>query len=117
MPNATTSKTTPPVEVPVRVIIPRPSLGVQYSLGRTDDGEEHPATLSRGRDLSFDLVLRARRGSDGKSVNLTGLYAHGTPQDRFIPIGVGKLAGQEDSCWTRVIKVNLVGITPPMIRA
>ncbi len=113
---ARTSGAPAPVEVPLRVIVRKPPVGVQFALGRTDDGEEHVTKLSRGRDLSFDLVLRARPGTTAKQVNLTGTFAHGTPTTRFIPIGVGTLAGQADSCWTRVIKVMLTGITAAMVR-
>ena len=110
------AKSVAAVEVPLRVTLRRPPAGVQYCLGRTDDGEVHEPKISTGRDLSFDLVLRARPGADAKSVNLTGEYAHGTSTTRFIPIGVGTLAGQADSCWTRVVKISLSGITPRMIR-
>jgi len=104
------------IEVPLRVTLRRPPAGVQYCLGRTDDGEIHEPKISRGRDLFFDLVLRARPGKDATSVNFTGEHAHGTPTTRFIPIGVGTLAGQTDSCWTRVVKISLAGISPKMVR-
>lgn len=106
----------PDLEVPLRVTILHPPAGVQFSLGRTDDGETHENKLSRGRALFFDLVLRARSGPGGKPLRMLGEHAHGTPSGRFIPIGVGTLAGQADSCWSRVIKISLTGITLRMVR-
>lgn len=102
--------------MPLRVTLVNPPVGVQLSLGRTDDGESHEMKVSRGRDVSFDLDLRARGGYGGEPFRMLGEYAHGTPATRFIPIGVGKLAGQPDSCWTRVIKISLAGITPKLVR-
>ncbi len=104
------------IEVPLRVTLVKPPAGVQFSLGRTDDGEAHETKLARGRDVSFDLVLRARGGNKGVPFRMLGKHAHGTPTARFIPIGVGQLAGQPDSCWTRVIKISLAGITPELVR-
>jgi hypothetical protein len=103
------------VEVPIRVTLVQPPEGVRFSLGRTDDGKSHESKISRGRDLSFDLVLRARGPEGGEPLSMLGEHAHGTPTKRFIPIGVGTLAGQADSCWTRVIKILLAGITPKMV--
>ena len=104
------------IEVSLRVTLLRPPAGVQFCLGRTDDGEDHDAKTSRGRDLSFDLSLRARGGSSGEPLRMLGEHAHGPPAKRFVPIGVGTLAGQADSCWARVIKISLTGITPKLVR-
>jgi hypothetical protein len=103
------------IEVALRVTLVRPPAGVQFSLGGTDDGKEHETKLSRGRDVPFDLVLRARGGKGGEPFRMMGIHAHGPPAGRFIPIGVGKLAGQSDSCWERVIKVWLTTITPTIV--
>jgi hypothetical protein len=109
----TATKRVPDIEVPIRVTVADAPGGVQFSLGRTDDGEKHEAKVGRGRDLSFDLTLRARLG---EKFSILGEHAHGPVTARFIPIGVGTLAGQADSCWTRVIKVHLSSITPKLVR-
>lgn len=103
------------IDVPMRITLVSPPAGVQFCLGRSD-GDAEPPKLSTGRPLSFDLTLRARGVNGDEPFRFLGRHARGTPQQRFIAIGVGQLAAQPDSCWTRVIKVHLSDITPRMVQ-
>jgi hypothetical protein len=53
--------------------------------------------------------------SPGGQPNFLGPLTHGPTTGRFVYIGIGKYAGQVDSCWDRRLKIPLGGITWEMI--
>jgi hypothetical protein len=66
-------------------------------------------------DLSFEFTARAALGSKDEPPNLLGPFVQGTPDARFVYIGIGTFAGQTDTEWNRRLKVPLTGITSQMI--
>ena len=48
---------------------------------------------------------------------LPGPFVQGPPRQRFVYIDIGTCAGQADSCWSRRLKIPLVGIATIMIVA
>ena len=97
-------------ELPLRVTIVQPPAGVQFCVQGRDRDELVGQAVSTGSDLSFDLTIRVALGKSGPP-NFLGPFAHGTPDQRFLYVCVGTLAGQADSCWTRRAKVPLSLIT------
>jgi len=101
-------------ELPVRVTIVRPPAGVKFCMQGRDREELVGQAISTGKDLSFDFSVRVALGGNGPP-NFRGPSAHGTPDDRFVYVCSGTLAGQADSCWTRRAKVPLSLITRKLI--
>lgn len=95
-------------EIAFRIVVEQPPPGVAWAMqiGKTD---LLPPTSVRDTDLIFDFHLRLKRGPTGQVV-LVGAAAQGTPEDRFVYVNSGTLAGQADSPWTRRAKIKLAGI-------
>lgn len=53
--------------------------------------------------------MSERKG--GGSPNVLGPYAQGKPDDRFVYLNSGTMAGQPESCFTRRAKIKTKGIT------
>jgi hypothetical protein len=66
---------------------------------------------SKGGSLIFDLSVRVSERKGGGPPNVLGPYTQGKPDDRFIYLNSGTMAGQRDSCFTRRAKVKTHGIT------
>ena len=62
-----------------------------------------------GNTLIFEFELRMKSGTGGQVVFL-GPAAQGPPQDRFVYVNSGTMAGQKDSPWTRRAKLKLGSI-------
>src|SRR5262249_45224436 len=75
--------------------------------------------LSADGDLAFDFELRMgdTTSAKGATLRLLGTHVKGPPDKRFVYIGVGKHAGDENSCWDRRIKVPLEGVTRDVVQA
>lgn len=63
------------------------------------------------QSLVFDLSIRVAERKAGGAPNVLGPYAQGTPDDRFLYVNSGTMAGQQDTCWTRRAKIKTAGIT------
>jgi len=112
---ATTSDRSPePLQLSLRVTIVRPPAGVQFCIQGRNRDELVGRAVSAGDDLSFDLDIRVAHGKSGPP-RFLGPFTHGTPEERFLYVCVGTLAGQPDSCWTRRAKVPLSVITRKLI--
>jgi hypothetical protein len=104
-------------EVKLRIVLTSPPLGVYFGLqnGKGSKYQTIQTQRSKGKDLSFGCTVTVKDNQDDGLPNFLGPLVQGPPTGRFIYIGVGKLAGQSDSCWERRIKVPLGGITWKMI--
>jgi hypothetical protein len=71
-------------------------------------------TMATGAGLSFDLTVRVDQEEDGPP-NFLGPFVQGPRGKRFISLTSGTLAGQSDSCWTRVAKISLQKIAWELI--
>ena len=96
--------------VPLRVTVIDPPSGVAMCL-RSKDDDIVDRVISSGDDLSFDLMVRAKRIDGNDAPRLLGPFVYGPPAYRFVYIRVGTLAAQPESCWTRAAKIPLLGIT------
>ena len=116
------STATAEVEIPLRIVLRRPPVGVRFALQRGDTHAGKVAALEAIQDadgvgdLSFECTVRVRRQPDG-SLRFLGPFVHGPTTARFVYITVGKRASQPMSPWDRRAKIPLAGITPEMVAA
>lgn len=108
-----------PFECPIRLVLVTPPAGIDFAIqrGRGAKAESVLVQRSTGRDIAFDFSLTVLAGVGTDVPHFTGPFAQGPPSGRFIYIGVGTLAGQKDTPWSRRIKVPLQGITATLLRS
>ena len=106
-------------EVPLRIVVEGPLAGVAYRLqkGKTPVCELVDPVRSSAAKLEFELSVLAGERDTNTAPRLTGPYAQGPADARFVYVNSGTLAGQHDSGWTRRAKVTLAGITWEMVEA
>lgn len=101
-------------EVPIRIILMDPAKGVTFGVQRGKAELLPPSQVDDDR-LTFDFTVRIGAQQADGSPNFLGPFTQGTPQERFVYVNAGTLAGQAGSTWTRRAKVKLAGITQAMI--
>lgn len=110
--------TAPQVEGPsvvaMRVALLHPPPGVAFCL-RAKDDDIVDRTVAAGDAIQFDFSMHVRRAGKGNPPRFVGRFAFGPPTERFVYIGSGTFAGQDDSCWSRRAKIGLGGISWGMI--
>ncbi len=97
-------------ELPIRVTVLAPPPGVAFAVQRGKDGLCAPSRVS-AHSLAFDLSITVSEPAAGGAPKVSGPYAQGKPDDRFLYLNSGTKAGQPDSLWTRRAKVKTAGIT------
>ena len=98
-------------EIPMRIVIEQPVIGVPYSLQSKDD-EPFDAKLSAlGEPLQFDFHVRMGPGPKffGEQVRREG------PVRRFVYIRIGQLAGEPSSPWSRRMKIDIHDIQQELL--
>lgn len=100
-------------EVLLRFVLVAPPAGVAYGIqhGSGNRYESHGVQIGTGADIEFDFSMNVRDNRPDGTPNFTGPYAQGSPDSRFVYIGVGTHAGQTGTAWSRRMKVPLQGIT------
>jgi hypothetical protein len=96
-------------ELPIRVTVMGPPPDVTFAMQGGKDELLAPSNVSV-KSLVFDLSIRISKRKAGGGPNVLGPYAQGKPDDRFLYLNSGTMAGQEDSCWTRRAKIKTGGI-------
>lgn len=96
-------------ELPIRVTVLEPLPGVTFAIQRGKNELLPPSKVS-ARSLVFDLSIRVAERKSGGAPNVLGPYAQGKPDDRFLYLNSGTLAGQQNSSWTRRAKIKTAGI-------
>lgn len=97
-------------EVPIRVTVLRAPPGVTFAMQRGKNELLSPSKVSAD-SLVFDLSIRVSERKGDGAPTVLGSYAQGKPDDRFLYLNSGTMAGQEDSCWTRRAKIKTGGIS------
>ena len=105
------------VELRLRIILESPPTGVDFGLqqGKGSDWKTVQTQRSSGDDLTFEGTVTIKNDPSEGPPNLLGPLTQGPKGGRFLYIGVGKLAGQDDSQWVQRIKVPLAGISWDLI--
>lgn len=100
-------------EIPIRIIIEQPVVGVLHSLQSKDDQPLDPKSSKAGESLTFDLTVRIGPGPKffGDQVRREG------PERRFVYIRVGQMAGDPTSPWTRRMKIDIHDIGQELLDA
>lgn len=100
----------------LRINLIGPPSGVDYGI-QQGSGSVFTTIVkqrSTGHDLSFDFEIQFRFDDDGVPV-FTGPIVQGPKDGRFVYIGIGTYAGQQESVWQRRLKIPLRDITKKMI--
>ena len=100
-------------ELPIRLILVEPPAGVDFGIQKGKGVAYETLFVQRRRqgDISFDFSLTAKQNRTDGPPNVTGPLAQGPSAGRFIYVDVGTCAGQNDTPWSRRIKVPLEGIS------
>ena len=77
-----------PLKLRIHVRDPLPGLGYRLQHGKGANTQNGPIVETSGDDPSFDLEVNAAPSKDGETVNITGAYAQGKPQERFFYLSV-----------------------------
>jgi hypothetical protein len=102
-------------ELPIRIVVLRAPADVSFAIQRGRN-ELLPPARRQGDSLIFDLAVRVSERKGGGSPNVLGPYAQGKPEDRFIYLNSGTLAGQARSGYTRRAKIKTAGISWQLVR-
>lgn len=96
-------------ELPIRITVLRVPRDVTFAMQRGKHELLSPSRVDVD-SLVFDLSVRVSERKRGGPPNVLGPYAHGTPDDRFLYLNSGTMAGQQGTCWTRRAKIKTGGI-------
>jgi hypothetical protein len=104
-------------EINLRIILVNPPTGVDFAVqkGRGRIYEPMQKQRSAGKDLVFVFAVNVKGDRKSAVPQFFGPVVQGPPANRFIYIDIGTLAGQDDSCWSRRMKIPLRGISWDMI--
>lgn len=98
--------------VRLRLVVTDPLPGAHYAVQRGRSDLLAPTSASGAVIFDFsvlaDLSLEPPR--------LTGEFAQGPPDKRFVYVNSGTYAGQSDTTWSRRAKVPITGISASLIR-
>ena len=106
-------------ELVLRIVVQQPPAGVDFALqkGHGSAYELTQKQRSKGNDLAFEFSIGVKHGKDAAMPEFTGPFVQGPRGGKFVYLDIGTLAGQADSCWTRRLKIPLVGITWEMVNS
>lgn len=93
-------------DISLRIILERPTVGVIYGLqkGKGNDYETVQKQMSNGSDIHFEFNVKV---IPGDHPNFLGPFTQGGVSDRFIYIDIGTYAGQQQTIWSRRLKIPL----------
>lgn len=96
------------------LVVMDPLPGVLFAVQHGRDGLLPPyASTADGLSFAFSLSLGPALSDGG--VNYRGLFAQGTPADRFFYLNSGTYAGQLDTPWARRAKIKLAGMPHDLV--
>ena len=100
-------------EIKLRIIVEKPPAGIDYGLQK---GKGNPyETVQTQRSGKKDVVFEFSVSISTRNKSLTGPYVQGPAGAKFLYIDIGTYAGQQNTPWSRRLKVPLTGITVAMI--
>ena len=101
----------------LRIILKSPPADVDYGIQEGSGSVFTTIAKQRsiGKDLTFDFQISYTTDAD-ESIRLSGPIVQGPKDGRFVYIGIGTFAGQQDSIWQRRLKIPLTNISMKMIK-
>jgi Family of unknown function (DUF5990) len=104
-------------ELKLRIVLENPPPDIDFGLQQGGGNDYQTIQIQRSTtgDLSFEFSVRVREGKEGQP-NFLGPFVHGSPQERFVYIDIGTYAGQQNTQWSRRLKVPLKSITWDLIK-
>ena len=104
-------------EITLRIVLESPPAGVDFGIqkGRGSMYETRQTQRSTGADLVFEVVV-ALKASAGGTADFGGPLVQGPREGRFVYVDIGTLARQQDTRWSRRLKIPLSGISSATIR-
>jgi Family of unknown function (DUF5990) len=105
-------------ELPLRIVLVAPPSGVDFGIqhGKGSAYTTIQTQRTNGGNLTFEFTIKVKGNAGEEQPNFLSPLAQGPMRERFVYIDIGKLAGQDDSCWQRRIKVPLAAITWELIQ-
>ncbi|MES2646038.1 MAG: DUF5990 family protein [Bacteroidota bacterium] len=96
------------LEIPVRIILQSPPPGVDFGLqkGKGNKYEIIQKQRSDKVDLLFECKISVKN-LENPQPDFAGPFVQGPVNERFIYIGIGAYAGQQESVWSRRLKIPL----------
>ena len=108
-------------DLPIRLVLVDPPPGVDFGIQRGGGAHYETLFVQQGKqgkqeDVIFDFSLAVADNRKDGLPNFKGPFVQGPPASRFIYVDVGTYAGQNNTPWSRRMKVPLQGITWALIR-
>ena len=99
------------------IVLQQPPAGVDFGLQKGSGGTYETVQKQRSAsgDLHFEFTVTIKRNKDSVNPDFRGPFVQGPVDGRFIYIDIGTYAGQNDSLWSRRLKIPLRGISFAMI--
>jgi hypothetical protein len=103
--------------VTLRIILQKPPAGADFGVqkGHGSAYETIQTQRSKGNDLKFEISVAAKISRKGAAPDFGGPFVQGPRGARFLYLDIGTYAGQSNTCWSRRLKIPLIGITWKMI--
>lgn len=100
-------------ELTLRIVLEKPPAGVDFGLqkGWGSDYETIQKQRSTTKDLYFEFTVGLKGSRKDAAPDFSGSLVQGLCGGRFVYLDIGTYAGQENTCWSRRLKVPLSGIT------
>lgn len=97
------------------MILEKPVAGVEYGVqkGKGTVYETIQKQKAGFSDLVFEISVIAKMNDKG-GCSFSGPFVQGKTGEQFIYIDIGTYAGQEDTAWSRRLKIPLAGISVPV---
>jgi hypothetical protein len=105
------------MEVTLRILLKRPTPGVDFALQKGGGSKYETVQKQRSSpnaDLKFDFPVTVRSDKAG-APDFFGPFVHGVRGDRYAYIDIGTYAGQTNTNWSRRLKVPISRITWELI--
>jgi len=105
-------------ELILRIVLEKPPAGVEFGLqkGRGSNYETILKQRSTAKDLLFEFTVGLKTSTEHQMPDFSGPLVQGPPKQRFVYVDIGTYAGQQDTSWSRRLKIPLRGISWDMIR-
>lgn len=105
-------------DLAIRLVLVDPPAGVDFGIQRGGGSDYETLFVQQAKrgDVIFDFSLVVADNRKNGLPNLKGPIAQGPPSNRFVYVDVGTYAGQENTQWSRRMKVPLQGITWELVK-